>query len=39
MEIAQEVHPVDHRDQGVQACEIRKAAPAFVAKGKGLGDR
>ena len=39
MEIAQEVHPVDHRDHGVQPRQVGQAASLLIAEGEGLGHR
>ena len=39
MEVAQEVHPVDHRDHGVQPRQVGQAAPLLIAEGEGLGHR
>ncbi len=39
VEVTQEVHPVDHRDHGVQASQIGQTLALFIAEGEGLGHR
>ncbi|MNF83005.1 hypothetical protein D3C84_653180 [compost metagenome] len=39
MEVAQEAHPVDHGDHGVQPRQVGQALALLVAEGEGLGHR
>ncbi len=37
--VAEKIHPVDHRDHGIQSRHVGQAAVQLVAEGEGLGHR